>query len=75
MPASRGPIYREPMGNPYESVAAGPDPACQQCGTPAPETAVTWMVEHTARGLVVTCPACARTNLRAIEAKLDQEYW
>jgi hypothetical protein len=33
------------------------------------------MVENTARGAVWTCPACARANLRAIESKLDQEYW
>ncbi|HEY5882929.1 MAG TPA: DUF6510 family protein [Nakamurella sp.] len=66
------------MGNPHEpvrTVAIGVAAACQLCGTPAPDTAATWMVEHTARGLVMTCPACARANLRAIESKLDQEYW
>jgi hypothetical protein len=53
----------------------GPVAACQLCGAEVPESALTWMVEHTRRGTVWTCPACARTNLRAIESKLDQEYW
>jgi hypothetical protein len=59
------------MGDPREPVGA----TCQLCGTPAPDSGVAWMVENTARGPVATCPSCARTNLRAIEAKLDQEYW
>jgi hypothetical protein len=76
--ASRGPTYREPMGNPCEpvrTVEPGVHSACQLCGTPVPDSPVTWMVENTARGAVWTCPACARANLRAIESKLDQEYW
>jgi hypothetical protein len=63
--------YRVPMGNPHESVNAG----CGLCGIPVPDSAVTWMVERTPRGTVRTCPACARANLRAIESKLEQEYW
>jgi len=53
----------------------GPPGACQLCGTPVPPVALTWMAERTRRGTVWTCPTCARTHLRAIESKLDQEYW
>ncbi|WP_395726961.1 hypothetical protein [Nakamurella sp.] len=52
-----------------------PAGACQLCGTPVPSVALAWMLESTARGAAWTCPACARANLRAIESKLDQEYW
>lgn len=59
---------------PDDGTSASPG-GCQLCGTPVPAAALTWMVEHTRRGTVWTCPACARIHLRAIESKLDQEYW
>jgi hypothetical protein len=35
-----------------------------------------WMVEHDRHGRIRTvCPACARRHARAIEAKLDEEWW
>jgi hypothetical protein len=52
-----------------------PAGACQLCGTPVPSAALAWMLESTAKGPAWTCPACARANLRAIESKLDPEYW
>jgi RNase P subunit RPR2 len=58
-----------------DAETTAPPGACQLCGTPVPPAALTWMFEHTRRGTVWTCPACARTHLRAIESKLDQEYW
>jgi hypothetical protein len=67
------------MGDRHESVnsMAGSmvGGACQLCGTPVPDSALRWMVENTPRGAAWTCPSCARANLRAIESKLDQEYW
>ena len=49
---------------------------CRQCGKPASgPTELGWVVDATPRGTVYTCPDCARQHLRAIEAKLDQEWW
>ena len=64
-----------PMGIPYDPGSPVVTALCRSCGTPVPESPVTWMVERTPRGTVWTCPACARANLRAIESKLEQEYW
>lgn len=61
---------REPAGPPSGAAAA-----CQLCGTAVPTVPLGWMSESTVRGPTWTCPACARTHLRAIESKLDQEYW
>ncbi len=62
------------MGKPHEPVTSA-GPGCQLCAVPVPDSPVTWMVERTPRGTAWTCPVCARTNLRAIESKLDPEYW
>jgi hypothetical protein len=54
---------------------------CSLCGVasgseddPAP---LGWMLEVDARTgrRSVTCPACVRANVRAIEGKLDQAWW
>jgi hypothetical protein len=54
---------------------------CDFCGTPAPadqpgdELPLTWTtaVENGRRR--VFCAACSREHLRAIEGKLDSEWW
>jgi hypothetical protein len=54
---------------------------CDFCGTPAPAEEssttlpLTWTtaVENGRRR--VFCPACSREHLRAIEGKLDSEWW
>lgn len=52
---------------------------CSRCGATAscapdglPEG---WSFAVERRGLEYMCPDCARANLRAIEAKLPQDYW
>jgi len=46
------------------------------CGAVEPTAPLTWMVEiDPRRGEVRVCERCARDNLRAIEAKLDQAWW
>lgn len=52
---------------------------CSRCGT-AGECAEGgmppgWSFEVEDRRLTYTCDRCLRENLRAIEAKLPQEYW
>jgi hypothetical protein len=55
--------------------------ACSQCGATAdaePDAVpLGWMVEVDRRSgrRSATCPACARRHVRAIEGKLDSEWW
>ncbi|MFE1291535.1 hypothetical protein [Streptomyces sp. NPDC058751] len=48
---------------------------CARCGTTAPGPQVTWTcsVENGTRHYI--CDTCARTNLRAIEGRLDSAWW
>ena len=51
---------------------------CSSCGTPGPddESALFEWSRGTDRGRTTwTCPTCARENVRAIEAKLDADWW
>jgi len=49
---------------------------CALCGTSAVGPPLTWMFElDPRRGGLWYCGRCARENLRAVEAKLDQEWW
>ena len=56
---------------------------CAQCGqsldSEADEqsgmAALSWVSSHERGRDLFYCPACARDNLRSIEAKLDVEYW
>jgi hypothetical protein len=54
-----------------------PPVSCTVCGVTAdPADTLSWLREYDRRrGPTLICPACARQHLRAIEAKLDQEYW
>ncbi len=56
-----------------------PDDAlvCSRCGATAEGAdALTWTVEYDRRrGRRAVCPACAREHIRAIEGKLDPEWW
>lgn len=52
---------------------------CSRCGESAgadsgglPEG---WSLASDRRGLRVHCAACARSDIRAIEGKLDEEWW
>jgi hypothetical protein len=53
---------------------------CAVCGRPASDPPpMDWSLARRQRGGQVieewTCPACSRDNARAIEAKLDREWW
>ena len=53
-------------------------PTCSRCGRPRPDdqrAALTWVTEHDRRGVRWLCPDCARTHVRDIESKLDQDWW
>lgn len=50
--------------------------SCALCGTTAAERPITWMRElDPRRGPVWYCDSCARQHLRAIESRLEQEWW
>jgi hypothetical protein len=49
---------------------------CSSCGAVAATPPLTWMVEmDRRRGDAWVCDCCARDNLRAIESKLDRDWW
>ena len=49
---------------------------CSACGRQADEDAgLTWSSATGPRGTTWTCARCTRRHLRAMEAKLDEEFW
>ena len=54
---------------------------CTVCGDPSESSdpPMDWSLARRRRGDQMieewTCPACSRDNARAIEAKLDREWW
>jgi hypothetical protein len=52
---------------------------CTRCGATSLSTedglAVGWSLATTERGVDRLCADCTRDNLRAIEARLDEEWW
>jgi len=59
-----------------------PNPfACQVCGTVADpavdgDPPLTWVMDRRPDGRIAwTCPRCAATHVRSMEAKLDAEWW
>jgi hypothetical protein len=52
--------------------------ACQLCGRTADSEAeppLTWVLDTDGEHRRWTCPECARNHLRAMEAKLEPEWW
>lgn len=50
--------------------------ACALCGRQEPGPPISWMSESDPRrGRVYYCDGCAREHLRAIESRLDQQWW
>ena len=52
-------------------------PVCDFCGTTAPgvELPLTWTTAVENGRARVFCTGCSREHLRAIEGKLDSEWW
>ena len=52
---------------------------CSRCGAmeecPADGMPVGWSFEFTDGRLSYMCTTCLRSNIRAVEAKLPEEYW
>lgn len=50
---------------------------CDFCGRPAPDGGVplTWSTAVEGGRLRRYCDTCSREHLRAMEGKLDSEYW
>ncbi|MFD7699025.1 hypothetical protein [Streptomyces caelestis] len=65
-----------PGGSDDDGSAAGSEPSvCARCGTRAegPQPTWTFSVEGGARRHY--CETCSRDNLRAIEGRLDAQWW
>ncbi|MFL6162748.1 MAG: hypothetical protein ACJ74U_11035 [Jatrophihabitantaceae bacterium] len=49
---------------------------CRACGRAGAEAELmSWMMDRRAGGVSWTCPGCAAANIRALEAKLEPEWW
>lgn len=52
---------------------------CQVCGRTAPESdgdaVITWAMDRDGERVRWTCPRCIAENVRALEAKLEPEWW
>lgn len=55
------------------------DHVCARCGAtaraPADGLPAGWSLAGSERGIDRLCDACTRENVRAIEARLDEEWW
>lgn len=61
---------------PARTSTAGTAVVCALCGSSAASPPLTWLYEADRnRGDRWYCDACARRHLRAVEAKLDQQWW
>jgi hypothetical protein len=50
--------------------------SCSVCGTTvAGDPPLTWSSSTGPRGLTYVCERCTRDQVRAIEAKLDEQWW
>lgn len=52
---------------------------CARCGVTVEEPPLTWTSSVESRGgdkrTVFYCDTCSRENVRAIEGRLDQDWW
>lgn len=48
---------------------------CSWCGATAPALPLDWVLSSSGEREDFYCATCARANLRAIEGRLDQEWW
>ena len=55
--------------------AGGPAVTCALCGQTAAEPSLTWSTSVERGRLLHYCDRCSRDNVRAIESKLDGEWW
>jgi hypothetical protein len=56
----------------------GPSLECQVCQLRSDLTvadAMTWVMDRDSTGTRWTCPQCAIRSVRAMEAKLDPQWW
>lgn len=58
------------------SASGEPSGSCQVCGRPGSGgELLQWVMDRRADRVSWTCPRCAAVHLRALEAKLDPEWW
>ena len=50
-------------------------PTCDFCGATSEELPLTWSTATEKGHTLVYCDRCSRENLRAMEGKLDSEFW
>jgi hypothetical protein len=67
----------EPNGPKLDSgPRAAAEPTCHVCGRAGSEAELlSWVMDRRAGKVNWTCPDCAATHIRALEAKLEPEWW
>ncbi|MFD7475064.1 hypothetical protein ACFV8Z_23610 [Streptomyces sp. NPDC059837] len=60
---------------PRHDTAEAPRIVCARCGAPADGPPLTWTCSKENGTRHYFCDNCARSNLRAIEGRLDSAWW
>ena len=58
-------------GEPEQSASV----TCSMCGRSEPEQPLTWTTSVERGASKLYCDKCSRDNVRAIEGKLDSDWW
>jgi hypothetical protein len=62
-------------GDALDASASTTDVACAWCGTTVTEVPLTWSTSTERGRLLYYCDRCSREHLRAMEGKLDADFW
>ena len=69
-------VHGEEPGAAGTRAEAEPSYSCQVCGrSGSGAELLQWVMDRRAGRASWTCPGCAATHIRALEAKLDPEWW
>jgi hypothetical protein len=63
------------MGQDAADEPAGTAVSCELCGTSADSLPLGWSTSVERGRTVYHCERCSRENVRAMESKLDPEWW
>lgn len=64
-----------PSSSPDDRAAASVEVTCALCATTAPALPLGWSTSIERGVTVHHCERCSRENVRAMESKLDPQWW
>ncbi|HYN75315.1 MAG TPA: hypothetical protein VEV13_03880 [Candidatus Limnocylindria bacterium] len=62
-------------GDAFDTAASEAKVACARCGTTVAGVPLTWSTSTERGRLSYYCDRCSREHLRAMEGKLDADFW